>query len=430
MGYNEINKPMSSEIALPQIKKISDIFQDNLCIPHYQRPYRWKAEKHVKQLIEDIERELFKKTPEYRIGSIILHNENIVDGQQRLVTLTLILLVLGYDWKQSLLDQEFKHIDSKNNIKHNYGYIKNYFRLYTDDKKELIKNFVLDNCTSVVIKLINISEAFQLFDSQNARGRSLEPADLLKAFHLREMSDNTTTEKKICVKIWEQAINEGLLNDVIGKYLFRIRKWKNKEWNYYFTKDEIDEFKGISIIRTIKEGKLYPFVLISMQNSMSVNFQINESIVNGIRFFKYIDHYVQMYKEIKSFQENVSLHGLNFSYSGWYRIGDRRIKTVFLNILMCYLDKFGKDECFVDFSKDLYRWAYLPRLTQTQIRYQTILKLFEDDQYNPIQQIDSWYYPEIQSFRRKIRLKQDIQIKKENREIEECITTIEEAWKR
>jgi len=244
------------------------------------------------------------------------------------------------------------------------------------------------------------------------------------------MSDNTTTEKINCVKIWEQAIDEDLLNDVIGKYLFRIRKWKKREWDYYFTKDEIEEFKGISIIRTIKEGKLYPFVLISMQNSMSVNFQISESIVNGIRFFKYIDHYVQMYKELKLFQENAGLHGLNFTYSGWYRIGDRRIKTVFLNILMCYLDKFGKDECFIDFSKDLYRWAYLTRLTQTQIRYQTIRNLFKDDQHNPIQQIESWYYPDIQSFRRKIRLKQDIQIVKENTEIEKCITVIEEAWKR
>jgi len=426
----EINEQISYEIPLPQIKKIVDIFKNNLCIPYYQRPYRWKAEKHVKQLIEDIERELFKKTPEYRIGSIILHNENIVDGQQRLVTLTLILLVLGYEGKRSLLNQEFKHVDSKNNIKHNYGYIEKYFRLYTDDKKELIKNFILDNCTSVVITLIDVSEAFQLFDSQNARGRSLEPADLLKAFHLREMSDNTTTEKINCVKIWEQAIDEDLLNDVIGKYLFRIRKWKKREWDYYFTKDEIEEFKGISIIRTIKEGKLYPFVLISMQNSMSVNFQISESIVNGIRFFKYIDHYVQMYKELKLFQENAGLHGLNFTYSGWYRIGDRRIKTVFLNILMCYLDKFGKDECFIDFSKDLYRWAYLTRLTQTQIRYQTIRNLFKDDQHNPIQQIESWYYPDIQSFRRKIRLKQDIQIVKENTEIEKCITVIEEAWKR
>lgn len=34
----------------------------------------------------------------------------------------------------------------------------------------------------------DISEAFQFFDSQNARGKALYPHDLLKAYHLREMA--------------------------------------------------------------------------------------------------------------------------------------------------------------------------------------------------------------------------------------------------
>ena len=167
-----------------------------------------------------------------------------------------------------------------------------------------------------------------------------------------------------------------------------------------------------------------------MQNSMSVNFQIDERIVNGIRFFNYIDHYVQMFKEIKLFQKNADLHGLIFSYSGWYRIGDRRLKTLFLNILMCYTDKFGMDDYFVDFSRDLYRWVFFTRLSQTQIRYQTILNLLKENQNNPIQQIDSWYYPDSQSFRRKIKLIEDIQIVKKNSEIEKCILEIEERWKK
>jgi len=416
------------EIEIPQIKSIADIFQENLSIPQYQRPYRWKAHKHVKQLIEDIERELFKETVEYRIGSIILHNNHIVDGQQRLITLTLILIVLDNSSNYSLIYQEYKHIDSKNNIKYNFEYIRNYFSLYPHDKKTEIKNFILNNCKSVLIRLQNISEAFQLFDSQNARGKTLEPADLLKAFHLREMSDNTDTEKKICVQKWEQAIDEGLLNDVMGKNLFRIRNWKNKNWVYYFTKDEIDEFKGISIIRTIKEGKLYPYVLISLQNSMSVNFQIDEHIVNGIRFFKYIDYYVQMYKEIKLFQKDTVQHGLKFNHSGWYRIGDRRIKTMYTNTLMCYYDKFGKDDCFIDFSKDLYRWSYLTRLTQSRINYQSILNLFKDNSKNPIQLIDSWHYPDIQAFRRSVKLLNAVKIEKENSDIIERINLIESEW--
>jgi len=49
-------------------------------------------------------------------------------------------------------------------------------------------DFLLNNCQVAVFILDEISEAFQFFDSQNARGRDLEPHDLLKAYHLREFS--------------------------------------------------------------------------------------------------------------------------------------------------------------------------------------------------------------------------------------------------
>jgi hypothetical protein len=39
----------------------------------------------------------------------------------------------------------------------------------------------------VIINVDKVEEAFQLFDSQNTRGKELDPHDLLKAYHLREM---------------------------------------------------------------------------------------------------------------------------------------------------------------------------------------------------------------------------------------------------
>ena len=45
-----------------------------------------------------------------------------------------------------------------------------------------------------------LSEAFQLFDSQNNRGKSLEPHDLLKAYHLRKQY----SEDEKIVEKWEQ----------------------------------------------------------------------------------------------------------------------------------------------------------------------------------------------------------------------------------
>ena len=416
------------EFVKAKVRYLSDIFVNKLKIPEYQRPYRWKAEKHVKQLLEDIENEIQKESEEYRIGTVILHGDNIVDGQQRLVTLTLLLNILGTTAELNLLNEDFNHNESKNNIKFNSNYINNYLKLFTPQKKANIERFVMNNCSMVVIKLSKLSEAFQLFDSQNARGKSLAPADLLKAFHLREMEDNTELEKKESVLKWEKAIDEGILNEVISKYLFRIRMWKDKKWKYFFTSSEIERFKGISILRTIKEGKIYPFVLASMERSMSNNFQIDEPIINGKRFFDYVEHYVQMYKVLLSFYNNSVKHDLSFKYQGSYRIGDRRLKYLYMNSLMCYYDKFGEDKEFLDFSKDLYRWVYSKRLEKSRIRYETILDLLKSDYKNPIRLIDSWYYPNIQSFRRNIISLNELRKEKPNKEIEECITNIEKVW--
>lgn len=39
------------------------------------------------------------------------------------------------------------------------------------------------------------SEAFQMFDSQNGRGKELEAYNLLKAYHIRAMEQNSREEK-------------------------------------------------------------------------------------------------------------------------------------------------------------------------------------------------------------------------------------------
>lgn len=68
------------------IKELLEI--NNLEIPNYQRPYNWKI-KNVNQLIDDI---LFHKDKKgYRLGTLVLHDDktnlNIVDGQQRVITI-------------------------------------------------------------------------------------------------------------------------------------------------------------------------------------------------------------------------------------------------------------------------------------------------------------------------------------------------------
>ena len=75
------------DVEKPSIKSVGEIPFDQLAIPPYQRPYKWTA-KNVNQLITDILTFSAKNTKQYRLGTLVLHNNEIVDGQQRIVTLT------------------------------------------------------------------------------------------------------------------------------------------------------------------------------------------------------------------------------------------------------------------------------------------------------------------------------------------------------
>lgn len=79
-----------------KITKLKDLFTINLTLPSYQRPYSWSV-KSTNTLFIDTYEAFKNGINEYRLGSIILHKENpkkynIVDGQQRLTTLSILLV--------------------------------------------------------------------------------------------------------------------------------------------------------------------------------------------------------------------------------------------------------------------------------------------------------------------------------------------------
>lgn len=82
----------------------------------------------------------------------------------------------------------------------------------------------MNKCEFVLFTVSKQDEAFQLFDSQNARGKTLEPFDLLKAFHLREMECDSEDDRTKCVERWETSVDNGTLKSILGNHLFKIRK--------------------------------------------------------------------------------------------------------------------------------------------------------------------------------------------------------------
>ena len=92
----------------PEIISVKELLKiDNLSIPDYQRPYKW-TEKNVNQLIDDILYYCSMSKSAYRLGTVVIHSNqaelNIVDGQQRTLTLALIAHCICKDREIELKD--------------------------------------------------------------------------------------------------------------------------------------------------------------------------------------------------------------------------------------------------------------------------------------------------------------------------------------
>src|SRR5260370_12146437 len=100
MSYNNadpLRRPRmpSSEISFDR-EGIANLLHTNLLkVPKYQRELKWE-EEHVRELFNDIENAIADQQPEYFLGSIVISKggsdrPDIVDGQQRLATASILL---------------------------------------------------------------------------------------------------------------------------------------------------------------------------------------------------------------------------------------------------------------------------------------------------------------------------------------------------
>ena len=194
----------------------------------------------------------------YRIGSIILNDKAIVDGQQRITTLCLIKMLFTKDFQYEL---KFSHSESKLHIKENYQFIKYWLETSLKDTSSF-EQYLNEKCEYVVLTLTgkdSLPTAFKLFDSQNGTGKPLEAYNLLKAYHLRAMESIPETIKIDCDRTWEQAtrykLNENditeptydILKHLFAEQLYRTRIWSRMQDAYSFSKKRISEFKGFTI---------------------------------------------------------------------------------------------------------------------------------------------------------------------------------------
>ena len=387
-------------------KSLEDV---QLNTPNYQRPYKWTA-KNAIQLLDDIIEAKNANKEVYRVGTLILNYEddvyNIVDGQQRITTFSLLLLALLEDekridfLKQDVMDNSY----TRTNVANNYrAFVRRRDAMLDERTKELIqkksekaarsiiyddrkvsdlRDFIEKQCEIIVVITNDISEAFQFFDSQNARGKKLFPHDLLKAYHLREMNGLSVDDTVRIVRRWE-GIDQGKLADLFEN-LYKVREWLRGNEAWELSEHNIDKFKGINkqdnspYAQFFKGAYAYadmvnvsamPFVS-GMRNLNP--FQLEAPIVAGKPFFDYVNHYFEILKDIQNNEkyvgyfvnDNIIVKTLDLrKYKNG--TGNRITRKLFDLAALLYVDRFCPDkptrsdlDVFEQFLVMDFIWAY------------------------------------------------------------------------
>lgn len=372
-----------------EIMSISRLFEMKLGVPDYQRPYKW-SKKNIEDLLGDIytaihQKEEFKYDSKkdgfkYRIGTVILHWDyekrifHIVDGQQRIISLCLIMRFLGI--RADFVKMDLSNKVTQRNIITNYEVINDWFALKNQEDRENFSKALAELIEVVVITVKSTAEAFQLFDSQNTRGKELDPHDLLKAYHLREMN-GYLFEMQRAVNKWE-AVEPEKIKELFGKYLFPIINWANRDRSIPFTSAEIDTFKGIS------SDSGYSYAIRTRKSMPS--FQINEPFIAGEEFFSMVDYYLSLkeylIETVNSEERFSDIKDILTDKEMKKSVGFEYAKTLFYCAILCYYDRFRNlDEQAV---KKLFVWAFMLRVDMNNLGYLSVNRYalgIDEDEY-------------------------------------------------
>ncbi|CAM2932279.1 DUF262 domain-containing protein [Skermania piniformis] len=224
-------------------------------IPDYQRPYRWGTEEAI-HLLDDLEEALERSSDEpYFLGSLVLIRRSgtefdVVDGQQRLTTLTILFAVLrdlaaSTDDAQTLTntvlepgdsiddippkprlrlrkqDASFfeRNVQTYGNVEHLAGLSNNValsepqqrmrdnarslltrLRAWSDARRKQLARLLRTQTFLVVVSTPDLNSAYRIFSVMNARGLDLTPADIFKSKVIGALGDNDDYAKQ-----WENA---------------------------------------------------------------------------------------------------------------------------------------------------------------------------------------------------------------------------------
>lgn len=251
---------MTTPTEQREIHGISKTIRDLLkgmkySVDYYQREYKWQT-KQVEELLDDLTgrfledhddanpREAVADYGHYFLGSIVVSNKSgqkyLIDGQQRLTTLTLLLMYLHnlqrgreervdvadmifsvrYGKKSFNLDvperqavmealfngDEFDPNSQPESVRNIYARYRDIEAHFPEDiKDETLPYFVdwlIENVHLVEITAYNDEDAYTIFETMNDRGLSLSPTDMLKGYLLANITDES--KRTAAAETWKR----------------------------------------------------------------------------------------------------------------------------------------------------------------------------------------------------------------------------------
>jgi hypothetical protein len=214
--------------AMNKIENIVDLFNEatKLKVPSYQRAYAWE-EGQLNQFISDMLE--LKDKGQYYYGHFILEERNdkifeIIDGQQRLTTFILFLIVCKFLKKEGF-DNYIGKFETVDYDQKAFNIIQNKLGEISDWE---IENFGLTSEPTLSIQriLFALNHFKQLFKDrkQKLRLELEEIDDYVKVLTSAHISTHTTRSKAIAVQIFELQNTRGVKLNLIEKVKSKLMK--------------------------------------------------------------------------------------------------------------------------------------------------------------------------------------------------------------
>lgn len=367
-------------------------------IPGYQRPYAW-TDVQAGALFDDLY-DFFEteKSDNYFLGSIVLIKKeteryaDVIDGQQRLTTLTILFAVMAdafrsSDYKETCKnylqdkgnilegikaqprvflrekDQPFFHdyiqnvrlddllkmdaatmkTEAQLHIWQNCAVLREKFRNAFSDDEEIIAftQFLLNRCFLVAVSTPAQESAFRVFSVMNSRGLDLLPTDIIKSKMIGALPED---EQEKYTEIWEELENstgrEGF-NEVFTHTRTIFAKERPK-------KNLLDEFTEYVLSKVTPKDLIntyltpYTNAYIQLKNNAFSATRNAEEINEKLQWLNKTNNYDWMPPAIKFFAE----HQNDSDYIVWF--------VTKLERLASYLLVTARD---VNYRMDRYKWV-------------------------------------------------------------------------